>query len=144
MFKDLLVDAIGVALGLGLLIGRDPRLCPGVGTRCIRSLDPDKTETTSASTSRIDERFPGSNLGRVCEELLAGADQRPRERAARPIYGLRIGGALIIVASIGALLYSVSTLDLSLHGLNVGRVDGRRPKPGTEQSRFGAAVFFSS
>ena len=85
-----------------------------------------------------------SNLGRVCEELLTLA-RTSKDRAmeiARPYYGLRIGGALIIVASLGALLYSVSTLDVSLHGLNVGELM-QATEAGLNNLVFiGAAVFF--
>ena len=36
-----------------------------------RSLDPEKIiETIERLSSRIDERFPDSGLGRVCKELL--------------------------------------------------------------------------
>ena len=110
-----------------------------------RSLDPDKTEATlTALAARIHERFPGSNLGRVCEELL-GLARVSKDRAsdiARPYYGLRIAGALLIVASIGALVYSVSTLDVSLHGLNVGELM-QATEAGLNNLVFiGAAVFF--
>lgn len=110
-----------------------------------RSLDPDKTEATlTALLTRIHERFPGSNLGRVCEELLtlARISKDRASKIARPYYGLRIAGALIIVASLGALLYSMSTLDLSLHGLKLGELM-QATEAGLNNLVFiGAAVFF--
>ncbi len=111
-----------------------------------RSLDPDKTEATlTALLARIDERFPGTNLGRVCEELL-GLARISRDRVneiARPYYGLRITGALIIVASVGALLYSLSTLDLSLRGLNAGELIQAAEAAINNLVLIGAAVFFA-
>ena len=110
-----------------------------------RSLDPDKTEATlDALRSRIDERFPGSNLGRVCAELLSLA-RVSKDRAtsiAQPYYGLRITGALIIVASLGALIYSVSTLDLTLHRLTVGELMQATEAALNNLVFIGAAVFF--
>ena len=62
--------------------------------------------------SRIDARFPGSGLGRVCCEL-AQAAARARERAAwiaRPIIPLRIAAALLSVLIIVGLIGAASRL----------------------------------
>src|SRR4030095_15623037 len=90
-----------------------------------RRISPDETQATlDALRRRINERFPVSNLGRVCEELLtiAQATSGRVERIARPYYGLRIVAAAIIVVSIGTLVYSVSQLNLSLAGLKFGEL----------------------
>lgn len=56
------------------------------------------TATIERLKSRIEERFPGSGLGRVCGELLAvstAAGDRAEEMA-RPMIGLRLGAAVLI------------------------------------------------
>jgi len=110
-----------------------------------RSLDPDKTQATLVALhARIEERFPRSNLGRVCAELLtlARISQDRATAIAQPYYGLRIAGAVIIVASLAALLYSVSMLDVSVAGLNVGELMQATEAALNNLIYIGAAVFF--
>jgi hypothetical protein len=110
-----------------------------------RSLDPDKTEATLVALhSRIEERFPRSNLGRVCAELLTLA-RISKDRAtaiAQPYYGLRIAGAVISIASLAALVYSVSMFEVSLTGLNVGELMQATQAALNNLIYIGAAVFF--
>ena len=58
-----------------------------------RRIDATETRATlEALERRIDERFPGSNLARVCAELI-GLARESRSRVVeipRPYYGLRI------------------------------------------------------
>lgn len=72
------------------------------------ALDPDRiVETISALEKRIQERFPGSGLGRVCQTL-EGISVRTKARldwVARPNLWLRIGTwlmALLLIAGFAA------------------------------------------
>lgn len=73
-----------------------------------RSLNSEKIiETIERLCARIDERFPGSGLGRVCRELLtiARESQQRSDWIARPQKSLRIMvGVLIGLIVIGSLL----------------------------------------
>lgn len=73
-----------------------------------RTLEPDRIiETLRRLGRRIDERFPGAGLSRVCAELTSIAEQahaRSRE-IARPAIGLRLGAAVIVLA--GSALMAV-------------------------------------
>lgn len=87
-----------------------------------RSLDPDRTlETISLLHQRIEERFPNSKLGAVCQELVVLAnDARNRVvEIARPSYWLRaIAGVLMLVfATLVAL--SVSSIDFKQTSFNL-------------------------
>lgn len=66
-----------------------------------RTLDPGKIiDTLRRLGRRIDERFPGAGLSRVCAELTTIAEQaqaRSRE-IARPAIGLRIVAAAVVLA----------------------------------------------
>jgi hypothetical protein len=110
-----------------------------------RRISPDETQATlDALRRRIYERFPASSLGRVCEELLSVAQATTArvERIARPYYGLRIAAAAIIVASLGALIYSVSQLNLSLAGLKFGELMQATDASLNNVVFIGAALFF--
>jgi hypothetical protein len=78
-----------------------------------RTLDPDQiAETIDRLRQRIERRFPGSGLARVCAELDRIAE-KAKERAAwiaRPILTLRIGVGLLsalIVAGLVSTLFSL-------------------------------------
>ena len=79
-----------------------------------RSLDSEKILGTIGTLGkRIDERFPDSGLGRVCQELLAIADESQRRSAwiAKPQRSLRliIGGLVtVIIGSLFAVLANAS------------------------------------
>jgi hypothetical protein len=110
-----------------------------------RTIDPSETQATlDALHRRINERFPGSNLGRVCTELLSVAEASSARAASieRPYYGLRVIAAAIVVASLGALIYSVSLLDISLAGLNVGELVQATDAGLNTFVLIGAAIFF--
>ena len=72
-----------------------------------RSLDSEKILATIGTLSkRIAERFPGSGLDRVCQELLtiAGESQKRTAWIAKPQKSLRvITGALVIIIIAGLL-----------------------------------------
>ncbi len=71
-----------------------------------RTLDPDKIiSTLDTLESRIRERFPGSGLVKVCQELVGVAKESKAKAAAaaRPNYLLR--ASIVIVVLIGAALF---------------------------------------
>ncbi|HYH85137.1 MAG TPA: hypothetical protein VEX60_06615 [Pyrinomonadaceae bacterium] len=73
-----------------------------------RSLDSEKIiDTIGTLCRRIDERFPGSGLGRVCQELLTIAVESQKRSAwiAKPQKSLRIiVGTLIAIIVVGLLI----------------------------------------
>jgi hypothetical protein len=73
-----------------------------------RSLDSDKILATIVTLSRrIAERFPGSGLDKVCQELLAiaGESQRRTEWIGKPQKSLRfITGALVTMIVVGLFI----------------------------------------
>lgn len=69
-------------------------------------------ETIAVLQGRIDARFPGSGLGRVCREL-AQIAAKARERAAwiaRPIIPLRIAAAVLSLLIVAGLVGAISRL----------------------------------
>jgi len=73
-----------------------------------RSLDSEKIlDTIGTLGRRIDERFPGSGLGKVCQELqtIAGESQRRSAWIAKPQRSLRVVvGALVTIIITGVLI----------------------------------------
>lgn len=73
-----------------------------------RSLDPEKIlGTIEMLGRRIDERFPGSGLGKVCQELLtiAGESQKRSAWIAKPQRSLRFAaGALVTIIIAGVFV----------------------------------------
>jgi len=73
-----------------------------------RALDPDKIVLTLATLERrIAERFPGSGLAGVAEELVAVARETHARVAklSRPNYALRLLGLAIVVAGLAVLTW---------------------------------------
>jgi hypothetical protein len=73
-----------------------------------RTLNPDKIiETVSTLGQRIEERFPGSGLSRVCAELAAVAkDSKERVAAAgQPHLALRLAISLVLLSGFALLVY---------------------------------------
>jgi len=93
---------------------------------------------------RIEERFPGSGLDQVCDQLLATA-RLGSERAAaiaRPIRSLRVATAALAIMLIFGIVVIVTTLRP-----RVGEVDLGQFMQGLEESLnatvlIGAAIFF--
>ena len=86
-----------------------------------RSLDSEKIiETIDRLCSRIDVRFPGSGLGKVCRELLtiAGESQQRSTWIAKPQKSLRV-----IVGVLIALMLAVLVLALANSSLPTSRFD---------------------
>lgn len=78
-----------------------------------RSLDSEKIlETIETLSRRIAERFPGSGLSKVCEELLtiAGESQSRTAWIAKPQRALRlITGALVAIIIVGLVFVLANT-----------------------------------
>lgn len=73
-----------------------------------RSLDSEKIlDTIGTLNKRITERFPGSGLSRVCEELLTIAEESHKRSAwiAKPQKSLRIITGTLVTLIIGGLLF---------------------------------------
>jgi len=80
-----------------------------------RSLDPAKLlETLARLQARIDERFPGSSLGRVCAELTetARASVAKAARLARPSWPWRIAVVAIVLGGVWAQVAAAKFLHL--------------------------------
>jgi hypothetical protein len=80
-----------------------------------RALDPAKLiETLDVLRKRIEERFPGSGLGRVCAELIDAAHTSAGEaaRLARPSWPWRIAVGAIVLAGIWAQVAAAKFLHL--------------------------------
>jgi hypothetical protein len=80
-----------------------------------RSLDPEKIiETIERLSSRIDERFPGSGLGKVCRELLAIAVESQQRSAwiAKPQKSLRVIVGILIALMVGFLVWVLANSTL--------------------------------
>lgn len=109
------------------------------------SLDADEiVRTIDTLSRRIEERFPGAGLGRVCGELLAIA-RHARERAqwiARPILALRVatvGLAVLIVAGLGLML---TRLQPPAGGFEIGQFIQVLEAGINDLVLIGAAIFF--
>jgi hypothetical protein len=80
-----------------------------------RSLDPAKLiETLARLQARIDERFPGSGLGKVCVELTETARSSAGEaaRLARPSWPWRTAVGAIVAAGVWAQVAAAKLLHL--------------------------------
>ena len=85
-------------------------------------LDPNQIiETVEVLTRRIRERFPGANLNKVCDSLLAVAKQAQvrSDQIARPMYALRLLTVLFIagVISTFVVIFRQFQLEDDHHGL---------------------------
>jgi len=110
-----------------------------------RSLDPDKILITLKTLhNRIEERFPGSGLGRVCGDLfnIAMESRSRAEWISRPNIGLRIGTISVILLSLVILFYSVSDVNFSFRAFDVGELIQILEAGLNNLILIGAAVFF--
>ena len=101
-------------------------------------------ETIRVLNKRIDERFSGSGLSKVCAELhrIAIENQARSERIARPDYRLRIVVAGIIVTSLGALIFSVTVSDITPGRFDFGELVQVIESGINNLVLIGAAMFF--
>lgn len=87
-----------------------------VETREFRQIDGERIlETIERLRRRIDSRFPGSGLGRVCADLqrLAFETIASCQWLARPHFGLRVLEALLVAVSVGAIGAGIVQFQLS-------------------------------
>jgi len=87
-----------------------------------RSLDSEKILSTIETLSRrIAERFPGSGLNKVCEELLtiAGESQRRTAWIAKPQRTLRLITGTLVVLIIGGLLLVLANASWPRNGFDL-------------------------
>jgi len=88
-----------------------------------RVLDSEKTtKTIEALRRRIEERFPSSGLGKVCEELCKIAEEtRARiDWISRPNHVLRITIIVVILMSLLVLGYTISLMEITLREFSFG------------------------
>jgi len=82
------------------------------------------TRTTDTLCRRIEVRFPGSGLSRVCRELDAIA-RRTAETStwiARPILSLRVGVGLLVALILAGLGVTLATLRAPVEPLTLGEL----------------------
>jgi hypothetical protein len=87
-----------------------------------RSLDSEKILATIETLSRrIAERFPGSGLNKVCEELLtiAGESQRRTAWIAKPQKALRLIVGALVVLLVSALLFVLANASWPQNGFDL-------------------------
>jgi len=109
-----------------------------------RALDPGKIiETLARLRARIDERFAGSSLGKVCAELTdtARASAEEAARLARPSWPWRITVGAIVVAGIWAQVAAAKYLHLERVQANVGLLENLEAAVNL-LLLFGGAVWF--
>jgi hypothetical protein len=110
-----------------------------------RHLDPERViETAVRLQARVKERFPDSSLSKLTTELVVVA-QQSAERAdeiARPLWPLRAGVGVFIVAMLGALGTIVYHLDIEWRLRDVGSLVQFVEAGTNEIVLMGAAIFF--
>jgi len=112
-----------------------------------RSLDPALLIGTLASLERrIDERFPGAGLAKVCAELAAIARESGAKvaRIARPHYLLRISSAAVMASGVVLLAYVSSLIEVKKEGTNVYGILQGFESGFNIVVLMGAAIFFFS
>lgn len=88
-------------------------------------LDPEKIiETIAKLSQRIQERFPGSNLGSLCSELLAVARKAVLRTAwiRQPLIPLRIGVGLLLLSFGAILVVTFQGVSLGDDGTDLGEL----------------------
>jgi len=108
-------------------------------------LDPDEiVQTINLLSRRIDERFPGSGLGRLCGRLLDVASHA-RERAAwiaRPLLALRIGTGILVTLIVAGLLTTLVQMQMPEGGFDLGEFIQVLEAGINDVVLIGVAVFF--
>lgn len=110
-----------------------------------RKLDLHKTiETLELLKLRIEDRFPESGLSKVCEELrdIAKESTATIKFISKPIYWLRIGFGIVIVAGLGALVYSISLLEISIEEIKLVDLVQAAEASVNDVIFIGAAIYF--
>lgn len=102
------------------------------------------TATIARLQQRIEERFPDSNLGRLCGELLRMA-QAAEHRAAwirRPLLPLRLAVGSSIVAAILLLWAGLRVIPVRVGGIDLGELVQGFEAALSSILLVGAAIFF--
>jgi hypothetical protein len=111
--------------GLAELLETPGRVtAPGADAQGLR-LDPAEVIATLATLEqRIEERFPGSNLGRLCGDLLDLARKAVLriEWIRRPLVPLRVAVGGLIVALVLAPLGALQLVPATVGGVNLGEL----------------------
>lgn len=110
-----------------------------------RTLSLEKTiETIETLRLRIADRFPESGLSKVCGELkdLAKESSKTIQFISKPIYWLRIGFGLIILAGLTTLIYSMTFVKITNESIQlVDLVQGAEASV-NDIIFIGAAIYF--
>jgi hypothetical protein len=88
-----------------------------------RSLDPNHiVATIERLQERIDKRFPGAGLGRVCSELMSVAHKSTTEAAqlAERNWPLRTAIGVILILGVAAQIFAAKFLHLERFEANIG------------------------
>lgn len=109
------------------------------------ALDPDElVRTVERLSRRIEERFPGAGLARLCAELLDVA-RHARERAAwiaRPLPALRIGTWGLVVLIVAGLVTTLVRFEMPPGGFDLGEFIQVLEAGINDVVLIGVAVFF--
>ena len=81
-------------------------------------------QTIERLCQRVEVRFPGSSLSRVCRELDAIADRAASTSAwiARPILPLRVGTWLLVVLLLAGIAVTIAALRAPVEPLTLGEL----------------------
>lgn len=91
-----------------------------------RTLDPDQTIATLKTLSnRIEERFPGASLGKVCLELLAIAEETTGriQWLSRRHAGIRLGVILVVAAAVYLGWHVIRHVKVRTDGFSIEELD---------------------
>ena len=126
-----------------------PAPAPPTHAEAMRAPDPKLSydrivETVVALRDRIQERFPGSGLGRVAEELLR-ISRITRERVEwvdRPHLPLRAGAGLLAVLVVVVVVALIATVDLTAKDVTLPEFLQALEAGVNDVILIGAAIFF--
>jgi len=110
-----------------------------------RSLDPAEiVRTLEALNRRIEERFPGAGLARLCAELLDVARHAQQRAAwiARPLLALRAGAWGLVVLIIAGLVTTLVTFRMPVGGFDLADFIQVLEAGINDVVLIGVAVFF--
>lgn len=108
-------------------------------------LEPEKIiDTISLLEKRIDDRFPDSGLKNVCHNFLQIAKESKQniDWISRPNLTLRIFAYVIISIGLGALIYSISYIDIRIENTTLGNIVSISEAIFNDIILLGAAIFF--
>src|SRR5687767_12074671 len=108
-------------------------------------LDPQKIiQTLEQLERRISERFPESGLRKVCMEVLETVYKSQSNIAwlSRPNIPVRVISILIILVGIGALIYSLTLVDLKIADTTLATIVTFSEALFNVIILIGAAIFF--